>query len=144
MFADCVSVEKAERFRGSLKGLCAIKPNLPEAEALTGETGAERAADALLAAGVAHVFITLGPRGVYAAGSDGRALLPCVPGEIRSTNGCGDVFLAAAAARIMRGGDTLTAAWYALAAAALNARSDEAVSPLLSAQAVEKLVYNAK
>ena len=65
--ADPVSTGKAGRMRRILPRLAFIKPNALEAETLTGEAEPEKAARALLAAGVRRVFLSLGAQGMLAA-----------------------------------------------------------------------------
>ena len=67
MVADPVSTVKALRLKSILPRLRAIKPNALEAAALTGEQEPERAAKALLRAGVKQVYVSLGPDGILAA-----------------------------------------------------------------------------
>ena len=135
--ADPVSVAKVRRLIHALPRLELIKPNVPEAELLTGvtirkEADLSRAAEALLARGVRRVYISLGEKGVYADDGKKRGLLPCYPGTIRNTTGCGDAFLAAAADAWLEGLDVLEGARRALAAAAWCAADERAVSPTLS------------
>ena len=118
-----------------------LKPNLQEAEILTGLSaeGAgslSRLADALHRLGVSRVFLSLGARGVWA--DDGRegALLSCVPGAIVNTTGCGDAFVAAAADACLRGLGTMDCARRGLAAAAICAEDPAPVSPGMSADAI--------
>jgi len=123
--ADPVSVAKAGRLAPALHKLSLIKPNVPEAERLTGlsaqRAGEPALAKALLGMGVARVFLSLGARGVYYLDEYGGDALPCYPGPVVDTTGCGDAFLAAAASAMLHGADTRTCAKHGLAAAALNA-----------------------
>ena len=126
--ADPVSAAKAHRLRPLLPKLTFLKPNLSEAEILTGFSHGEagsfsRLADALHTLGGSKVFLSLGARGVWA--DDGRegALIPCVPGAIVNTSGCGDAFVAAAADACMRNLGTMDCARRGLAAAAICAVS---------------------
>ena len=95
LYADPVSTAKAPRLKSVLPKLAAIKPNLLEAELLTGEREPEAAARALLAAGVRRVFISLGAQGILAAEGDALLRLPCLPGPVVNTNGAGDAAMAA-------------------------------------------------
>lgn len=136
MAADPVSAAKAPRLKNALSKLVLLKPNVAEAELLTGlsicgEADYRRAADALHVLGVQRVYLSLGAGGVYADDGKERALLPCVPGEIRNTTGCGDAFVAAAADAYLSGLGTLEAGRHALAAAAICASDSVAVSPRL-------------
>lgn len=141
--ADPVSVAKAGRLRPLLSRLTLVKPNVPEAELLTGlsirgDGDLGRAAEALHQSGVRRVYLSLGARGVWADDpQEGGALLPCMTGPIVNTTGCGDAFVSAAADAFLLGMGTLEAARYALAAAALCAEDPAAVNPRLSRGAVE-------
>ena len=141
--ADPVSVSKASRLRPLLSRLTLLKPNIPEAELLTGmaiqgDLNLSRAADALHRLGVRRVYLSLGDRGVWADDMrDGGALLPCIPGVIVNTTGCGDAFVAAAADAYLTGLNTMEGARRALAAAAICAEDPSAVSPRLSPEAID-------
>ena len=146
--ADPVSVSKAPRLLPLLSRLTLLKPNIPETELLTGMTirgdlNLSRAADALHRLGVKRVYISLGSRGVWADDvREGGMLIPCAPGTIVNTTGCGDAFVAAAADAFLNGLDTMDAARRALAASAICAEDNAAVSPKLSQEAIEiKLAF---
>ena len=69
-------------------------------------------------------------------------LIPCAPGTIVNTTGCGDAFVAAAADAYLNGLGTMAAARRALAASAICAEDPAAVSPRLSPEAIDlKLAY---
>ena len=141
--ADPVSVSKAPRLLPLLSCLTLLKPNVPEAELLTGmaiqgDMNLSRAADALHRLGVKRVYISLGSRGVWADDvRDGGMLIPCAPGTIVNTTGCGDAFVAAAADAYLNGLDTMEAARRALAASAICAEDPAAVSTRVSQEAIE-------
>lgn len=143
MAADPVSVSKAPRIKPLLSRLTLLKPNVPEAELLTGITIGEdadlpRAADALHRLGVRRVYISLGGRGVWADDArEGGVLLPCIPGPVVNSSGCGDAFVAAAADAYLSGLNTMQAADRALAASAICAEDSAAVSPKLSNKAID-------
>ena len=143
MAADPVSCAKAERLRPLLPKLTLLKPNVPETELLTGmeirgDGDLGRAADALHRMGVRRVYISLGGRGVWADDvREGGELIPCFPGVIVNTTGCGDAFVAAAADAFLSGLGTLEAARRALAASAVCASDGAAVNPRLSREAVD-------
>ncbi len=143
MAADPVSVSKALRIKPLLSRLTLLKPNVPEAELLTGITIGEdadlpRTADALHRLGVRRVYISLGGRGVWADDArEGGVLLPCIPGPVVNSSGCGDAFVAAAADAYLSGLNTMQAADRALAASAICAEDSAAVSPKLSNKAID-------
>ena len=108
IFADPVSTAKAEKLRPVLGKLHTLKPNRLEAELLSGvsitdEASLNAAADALLATGLRRVFISLGGDGVFAADHSGRVHVPCCPGEMVNTTGCGDAGMAAIAWAYLEG-----------------------------------------
>ena len=141
--ADPVSCAKAERLKPLLSGLILMKPNIPEAELLTGmeirgDGDLGRAADALHRLGVRRVYISLGGRGVWADDPrEGGELIPCFPGVIVNTTGCGDAFVAAAADAYLSGLSTLEAARRALAASSVCAGDHAAVNPRMSREMID-------
>lgn len=145
LVADPVSVKKAGRLRGALHAMTAIKPNRPEAALLSGveiRTGDDLplAAAALHQKGVQNVFISLGGEGVYYDDGSDRGVLPVLSGPIRNTNGCGDAFLAAAADGYLQGLSIREIAAHGLAASALCARSENAVSPDMSQENLQSIL----
>lgn len=94
LVADPVSCVKAARLAPALARLDAIKPNLMEARALTGEPDAPSAARALLSMGVKRAIISLGEAGAYYA--DARESGQITPPErfACQTTGAGDAMCA--------------------------------------------------
>lgn len=149
LFADPVSVKKAGRLRGALGSLTALKPNRPEATLLTGveirsNDDLPRAAEAFFRLGLKNVFISLGAEGVYYHDGRESAILPCFSGPIVNTTGCGDAFIAAAAAGYLRGERLSEMARMGLAASSLCARAESAVSPEIGMEAIERMVNQSK
>ncbi len=143
--ADPVSTPKARHLMGLLGIASAIKPNRPEASLMTGveirtDDDLPKAAAVFHQKGVKNVFISLGSRGVYLDDGHERGILDIVSGEIRNTNGCGDAFLSAAADGILRGLSAREIARRGLAASALCARSESAVSPHMCAEAIDSIL----
>lgn len=94
LVADPVSTVKAQRLRGILPKLTAIKPNQMEAAALTGEYHPEKAAETLLRWGVKNVFISLGAEGVYYAGREETGVMPAKKLPAVPLTGAGDALCA--------------------------------------------------
>ena len=141
IFADPVSVSKAEKLKPVLSRLHTLKPNRLEAELLTGiritdDAGLNRAADALLESGVKQVFITLGKEGVLAAGEQERIRLPALPEVPINTTGCGDAFMAALVWAYTQGMNVRESACAGLAAASIARAGSETVN---NAMCEEKL-----
>lgn len=108
-----------------LRQVYLLTPNETEAELLTGiavnnEAGAAKAADALLARGVQNVIITLGARGAFVAGSQGRGLVTGYKVKPVDTTGAGDVFNGSLAVALAEGKSLPDAARFASAAAAIS------------------------
>ena len=135
IFADPVSSAKAEKLRPVLGRLHTLKPNRIEAELLSGvaisdDASLRRAADALLETGLHRVFISLGADGVFAADRSGQVLhLPAPEGNIVSTTGCGDSFMAALTWAYLQGSDLERSARAGLAASSLTMESAETIHP---------------
>ncbi len=108
-----------------LKQVSILTPNESEAELLTGievkdEKGAERAADRLLEKGVETVLITLGPRGVYAASSEFKGMIPAFSVKAVDTTAAGDIFNGVLAVSLAEGKSLLDSVRFSNAAAALS------------------------
>ena len=132
MVADPVSTVKALRLKSILPRLRAIKPNALEAAALTGEQEPERAAKALLRAGVEQVYVSLGPDGILAAQGESLIRLPCENRPVVNTTGAGDAATAAIVWAGIHGLDLASTAAAALRAGAITAACPDTNSPELS------------
>ena len=137
VFADPVSVTKAEKLRPLLGRLHTVKPNRLEAELLGGVPIRSRedldwAADRLLETGLGRVFISLGSRGVYCADEKERLLQPCCPARAVNTTGAGDAFMAGLVWAHLRGLGLAETARAAQAAAAVAVEGAETINPALS------------
>ena len=132
LFADPVSVTKAERMRASLGRIHTFKPNLTEGQNLTGETEPEAIARAMLAQGVQRVFLSMGPDGILAAQGDALAHLPCLPTRLVNTTGGGDAVMAALVWSFVRGLDLRASAAAALRAGKCTVEYNGTNNPALS------------
>ena len=130
--ADPVSTGKAGRMRRILPRLAFIKPNALEAEALSGEAEPEKAARALLAAGVRRVFLSLGAQGMLAAEGEKLISLPCEQARVLNTTGAGDAVTAALVWAGVRGLDLEQSLRFALRAGAVTTECMEANNPALA------------
>lgn len=131
MIADPVSTVKALRLKSILPRLRAIKPNALEAAALTGEQEPERAAKALLRAGVKQVYVSLGPDGILAAQGESLIRLPCENRPVVNTTGAGDAATAAIVWAGVHGLDLASTAAAALRAGAITAACPDTNSAAL-------------
>ncbi len=103
-----------------------VTPNETETEMLTGiavttQSEAERAADALLDLGVGNVVITLGGQGVFVKNAATRAHISAFDaGAVVDTTGAGDAFNGGFAVALAEGNDILQAARFGCAVAGLS------------------------
>ena len=136
IFADPVSVTKAERLRPILSRLHTFKPNLTEGQHLTGETAPERIVDALLSQGVGQVFLSLGADGILAGAGEERVMLPCFPTRMVNTTGGGDAVMAALIWAHLNGKSLEEATAAALKAGRLAVEYDGTNNPALSVEVI--------
>ncbi|HVN62105.1 MAG TPA: carbohydrate kinase family protein [Gaiellaceae bacterium] len=81
-------------------------PNDDEAAALTGESEPRRQAERLLELGAGTVIVTLGERGLLAAGRDETIELPAPRVDFVEPSGAGDAFAAGLVYGLLQGWDT--------------------------------------
>ena len=142
IFCDPVSTIKAEKLRPILGKIHTLKPNRLEAELLSGviireKQDAETAAKALLEKGVQRVFISMGADGVCAANEKEILWLSNIPGQMVSTTGCGDAFMAALVWAYMQDMTLEETAQAGLAAGSIAMESAETINPAMSATALK-------
>lgn len=102
-----------------------VTPNETEASLLAGVpiksmADAARAADVILARGVANVIITMGKQGAYFKNARESFVIPAFPVEAVDTTGAGDAFHGGFAAALAAGEDIRSAMVYGTAVAALS------------------------
>jgi len=137
LFADPVSTVKAPRLLPLLPKLAGFKPNLMEAQTLTGETDALAAGRALQAMGVKRVLVSQGSAGVLAIEGDEVIQLPIVATNIVNTNGAGDAATAAMIYGCVHGLGLAETAYAAMKAGALTAATAETNNPALCPAAIQ-------
>ena len=142
IFADPVSTAKAEKLRPCWGSSTPSSPTgwreLLSGVPITDEASLNAAADALLATGLRRVFISLGGDGVFAADHSGRVHVPCCPGEMVNTTGCGDAGMAAIAWAYLEGTGLEDTARAAMAAGAIAMESAETINPDMSARLLRR------
>lgn len=95
IFADPVSRAKAPKLKAILPRLFLIKPNLMEAQILTGETSPEKCAEVLHRMGVKHVAVSCGAEGVCYCGEQGSGWTRPKPLQrFPNATGAGDSLMA--------------------------------------------------
>ena len=137
LFADTVSVTKAEKLQPVLGRLFLLKPNRIEAELLSGvkitdRTSLELAAAKLLQTGLQGVCISLGSEGVYCAWDTQRHLESCPETRLVNASGGGDAMMAGFVRACLDGLPIDRAARFALACSAIAVEGEETINPALS------------
>jgi len=136
LFADPVSVTKGEKLKPYLSAIHTLKPNTLEAEALTGERGAEACARALLAAGVKRVFVSDGADGIVCAQGERCVRVPCRTARLVNATGGGDATMAAICRAFSEGYELEETGLYAMAAGAIAVEAPETINPAMSHELV--------
>lgn len=144
---DAVSTPKARRLSRLLRArrpIHLLALNRDEVAALTGRKvrsdGDLRAAVlALHRAGIAHVVVGLGPRGVLASSAEpaNTTRVAAAAAPLVDVTGGGDAALAGTAFGLLQGQGLGEAARWGQAAAAMTVSATETVSPALSAAALQ-------
>ena len=141
LFCDPVSTAKAGKLSGLLGRFHTLKPNLLEAELLSGikikdQSSLEQAAQALLDAGLTQVFLSMGKNGVYCANQQERATVPPHPSELVNTTGAGDSMMAAIVWGWLQKFSLEDCARAGMAAASICIESPGTISPQMSCENV--------
>ena len=132
LYADTVSAAKAPRLLPHLKRLRALKTNVLETAALTGESDPERGAEKLSKLCAGRVFVSLGADGMIAAERGKLHYLPAYEAEVINTSGAGDAAAAAVVWADLHGFDLIAAAQFAQLAGSITCRSAHANNPELA------------
>ena len=144
IFFDPVSSAKAVKAKHCLGGFDSMKPNIMEAEILTGVTingdeDVRRAADRLLEKGLKRVFITLNKDGVYYRDEKSEGFIrPADDLNIISATGAGDSFSATILLGSVKGRETEEIARMGMAAASIAMESSRAVNENMNIQELSR------
>lgn len=136
LFADPVSVTKSQKLGPVLDRLHTLKPNVLEAEALTGAGGPVDCAAALCRLGVRRAFVSDGANGLYACEGGPVQHFACCRSEVKNVTGGGDAVVAALIRAYLDGLPLAESARFALAAGALATECEDTINPALSIPAI--------
>ena len=146
---DPVSQTHALKIRGYLDEIYMLKPNLLEAELLTGininsDEDIIRAAHSIIDQGVSQVYISMGDRGMLAADKNDIYYVSNISTDVVSTTGAGDAATAAIIWASMQDVDCdiLTCAKAANAAAAMTIEVRETNNPSLTPDYLDDIIQN--
>ncbi len=137
IFADTVSCAKAKRLLPILDRLHTIKPNLMEAQLLTGCQTAEECARELRLHGVKNVCISAGIRGVYFQNAEkGFWVHPKPLADVENATGAGDSLMGALLAGFLLELPLLEQIRFAVTASVLTIQSADTIRKDLTKQMI--------
>lgn len=136
LYVDTVSPNRALLLSRALensqkKSMFAIKSNLVEAQAMTGEKDAEDAAKQLISKGIKEVYLTLGKEGVCFCSQSSFRHFSAIETDVVNVTGSGDAFFAGVIHAHTLGIKGEESVNYGLKAACHNIKSEAPVNPTL-------------
>ena len=136
LYIDTVSPNRALLLADAMKrsyrkSFFALKCNLAEAQALTGETALEDAAMRIVDKGIDNVYLTLGEDGVTFCSKKTLQHFPAIEVEAVNVTGSGDAFFSGVIHANSVGINGERTVGYGLKAACHNANSEAPVNPTL-------------
>lgn len=146
LVVDTVSVAKAIRIKPYLDTVHTLKASRIEAEALSGISSPTNRQLPKVAAwlherGVARVFITLGPAGVFYSDTDKQGLVSPHKnaGKVKNANGAGDAFAAGIAYAWLQRWELIDSVRFAISAANVALSHRATINPSMSAATVNRI-----
>jgi pseudouridine kinase len=145
IFVDTVSCAKAHKLAPYLSGIHTLKPNLKEAQQLSGitikdNTELPKLTDWFHHQGVQRVFLSLGSQGVFYSDQKEQAFVPTIPVDMVNANGAGDAFLAGLAHSWIQNWSTLQSTKFAMAAAVLTLSHIATINPNMSEISINRIL----
>lgn len=147
LFFDPVSTAKAVRASKVIGKFACIKPNVMEAEILSGikienEEDVKKAGSWFVEQGVEKVFITLNKDGVYYKDKNEEGFIRPGAVTVNSATGAGDSFSAAILTGMVEGMGVRDIAKYGMAAAQITMESSHAVNKNMCKEEIERRIAN--
>lgn len=145
IFVDPVSCAKAVKLKPYLNAIHTLKPNLKEAEQLSGikiddHSQLPKMANWFHEQGVERIFLSLGIDGVFYSDKQGQELVPAIPVSMVNANGAGDAFLAGLAHGFIQEWSTRQSTDFAMAAAVVALSDIATINPNMSEISVNRIV----
>ncbi|WFA09972.1 carbohydrate kinase family protein [Tissierella sp. Yu-01] len=145
IFVDTVSKKKTEKIKDFIHNIYAIKPNIYEAEILSGmsiksEDDYKLATEIILDKGVKEIYMSLGSEGVYYTDGKSFGKLPVISDKIVNTTGAGDSFLAGVVWAYLNEMDILSCTKAGLAASYITINSPKTVSENISEEKIKQII----
>ena len=147
IFIDTVSINKTEKLKDIIHNVYALKPNILEAEILSGikivdDDDLIAATDIILQKKIKQLFVSLGSKGVYYTDGIHKGILPSIIDEIINTTGAGDSFLAGVIYGFLKGYNIEKSAKAGLSASYICLKSLKTVSEDISEENIKKIIQN--
>ncbi|MDB1123507.1 PfkB family carbohydrate kinase [Vibrio algarum] len=145
IFVDPVSSVKAPKLLPFLDKIHTLKPNLMEAELLSGiafkqQSDLEKIAQALHNKGVDQLLISLGSKGAYSSSNEGAIFIPPSQTQVNNVTGAGDALMAGLAHGYLNQWQWNDTVKFALGAARLALIADNTINSTMSEKAVQRLL----
>lgn len=145
IFVDPVSTVKAAKISPYLDRIHTLKPNLMEAELLSGiaykeRKDVEKMANVLHDKGVKNILISLGSEGVYASNLNGSLFIAPVKTQVKNVTGAGDALMAGLAHGYLQDWSWDNTVHFAIGAARLALTADNTINSIMSENAVKRLL----
>lgn len=145
VFMDPISKSKVEKLDGLLSKIHTFKPNLLEAQHLSGIQVNQKSDLIALASffidqGIKQVYISLGKDGLFGLNVNQAILASCEPPDVVNVTGAGDAMMAALIHQYVNQSSMEDAMKYSLTAAAMTVSHEQSVHPSISKEAVESLM----
>lgn len=147
IFVDTVSVKKTTKIHDLCYNIYSLKPNIYEAEVLSGLTikdleDVKAAAHILTNQGIQRLFITMGENGVYYKDETDEGILPSFSLNVVNTTGAGDAFFAAIIWSYLNDYPMEQSAKIGLAASYICLQSQDTVSKEMSIERIKDVINN--
>jgi len=145
IYVDPVSSNKAAKLKPYLNQIELLKPNLLEAELLSGirfesENDLPRICNALHAKGVNQVVLSLGSNGIYASNQSETLRLHPNTTQVTNVTGAGDALMAGLAHATLESWPWKQSIEFAFHCAELTTQSTDTINPRISERAVHRLM----
>lgn len=145
IFVDPVSSVKAPKLTPFLDKIHTLKPNLMEAELLSGITfkktsDLEKIADSLHNKGVQQLLISLGSKGAYSSTQSGSSIIPPSQTQVNNVTGAGDALMAGLTHGYLKQWQWDETVSFALGAARLALVAENTINSTMSEKAVQRLL----
>lgn len=145
IFVDTVSCAKSHKIKPYLNGIHTLKPNLREAQQLSGisiqsNNELPKLANWFHSQGVQRVFLSLGSDGVFYSDQNEQKFVQAIPVSMVNANGAGDAFLAGLAHSWLQNWSTLKSTKFAMAAAVLALSNIATINPNMSEVSLNRIL----